>query len=41
MAKTFGLEVNAVSPADIKKHWPLLNGKRCFQATALSGSAAA
>jgi glycine cleavage system aminomethyltransferase T/glycine/D-amino acid oxidase-like deaminating enzyme len=25
MAKTFGLEVNAVSPADIKKHWPLLN----------------
>ena len=25
MAKTFGLEVNAVSPADIKRMWPLLN----------------
>jgi glycine cleavage system aminomethyltransferase T/glycine/D-amino acid oxidase-like deaminating enzyme len=24
MAKTFGLEVNAVSPAEIKRHWPLL-----------------
>jgi 4-methylaminobutanoate oxidase (formaldehyde-forming) len=25
MAKTFGLEVNRVTPADIKRHWPLLN----------------
>jgi len=25
MAKTFGLEVVAVDPADIKRHWPLLN----------------
>jgi 4-methylaminobutanoate oxidase (formaldehyde-forming) len=25
MAKTFGLEVNAVSPAEIKRHWPLLD----------------
>ena len=25
MAKTFGLEVHEVGPADIKKHWPLLN----------------
>ena len=25
MARTFGLEVNAVSPAEIKQHWPLLH----------------
>ena len=25
MAKTFGLEVNAVSPAEIKQHWPLID----------------
>ncbi len=25
MAKAFGLEVNPVSPADIKRHWPLLD----------------
>ena len=25
MAKSFGLEVNAVSPAEIKRHWPLLH----------------
>ncbi len=25
MARTFGLEVNAVSPTEIKRHWPLLH----------------
>ena len=25
MAKTFGLEVNAVTPGEIKRYWPLLN----------------
>ena len=25
MAKTFGLEVDEVGPAEIKRHWPLLN----------------